>query len=252
MHEPVNRVRPGIAAFEPLLIAGTIPQGARTANFGRVLQSQTNEAFDGDYHSLQVSVQKRFSHRWSARGAYTLQKGHYVGLGNPDGRRVWLDNEIDEDYGRFAADKRHVVALSGTINPIKTFTIASVLSASTGGPINEITGSDGNGDGDNNNDRPIKGTDDRTLAIQSAVDSLGRAVINGLQGPGTLLLDVSFRYSVPLTRVMKSVDLFYDIFNIANRTNLIAPTGNRSSAQFMIPIAAQFPRQMQFGLRVRF
>ena len=30
------------------------------------------------------------------------------------------------------------------------------------------------------------------------------------------------------------------------------PTGNRSSAQFMVPIAAGFARQMQFGFRFRF
>jgi hypothetical protein len=252
INEPVNRVRPGLAAFEPLLIPGAIPAAARTATFARVLQSQTNPAFDGDYHSLQVSLVKRFSRRWSARGAYTLQKGNYVGLGNPDARRVWLDNDIAADYGRFASDKRHVLALSGTVNPWKSLTIASVLSAATGGPINEIIGSDANNDGDNNNDRPIKGVNDTTVPIRSAVDSQGRAVINGIQGPASMLLDVSFRYKIPVTRGVKSLDLFYDVFNIGNATNVINPTGNRASALFMVETAAQFPRQMQFGFRVRF
>ncbi|MBI3264481.1 MAG: TonB-dependent receptor [Acidobacteria bacterium] len=252
INEPVNRVRPGITAIEPLLVPGTLPAAARTLGFGRVLQSQTNPAFDGDYHSLQVSVVKRFSHRWSARGAYTLQKSHYVGLGNPDARRVWLDNDIRADYGRFASDKRHVLALSGTVNPFKAFTIASVLSAATGGPINEITGTDANGDGDNNNDRPIKGVNDATIPIRSEVDSQGRAVINGIQGNGTLLLDVSFRYQIPVTQVLKSLDLFYDIFNVGNRKNITNPSGNRSSSLFMVPVAAAFARQMQFGFRVRF
>ena len=40
------------------------------------------------------------ANRWSGRLAYTLQKSHYVGLGNPDARRVWLDNDIRADYGR--------------------------------------------------------------------------------------------------------------------------------------------------------
>jgi hypothetical protein len=252
INEPVNRVRPGLAAFESLLIPGAIPAAARTANFGRVLQSVTSSAFDGDYKSLQISVVKRLAQRWSARGAYTLQKGNYVGLGNPDARRVWLDNDIRADYGRFASDKRHVLALSGSLNPISTFTIGGVVSASSGGPINEITGADGNGDADNNNDRPIRGIDDLTIPIRSALDSQGRAVINGLQGYGGLVLDMSFRYQVPVTIGLKSIDLFYDIFNVANRTNIINPTGNRSSAQFMVPIAAQFARQMQFGFRIRF
>jgi len=65
-------------------------------------------------------------------------------------------------------------------------------------------------------------------------------------------VDMSFRYSVPLANGLESVDLFYDIFNVLNRENLVAPTGNRASTTFMVPTAAQFPRQMQFGIRVRF
>ena len=77
-------------------------------------------------------------------------------------------------------------------------------------------------------------------------------MINGLEGPGSFLVDVSFRYQLPLKRGLDSLDLFYDIFNLANRTNLVPPTGNRASQTFMIPTAAQFPRQMQFGVRLRF
>jgi outer membrane receptor protein involved in Fe transport len=252
INEPVNGVRPGYAGFADELEPGAIPPAAQTATYGRVLQSQTRDEFNGKYNSLQVAVVKRLSNRWSARGAYTFQKGHYVGLGNPDARRVWLDNDILTDYGRFASDKRNVVALSGSVNPFRNFTVAAVLSSSTGAPINEILGRDANNDADNNNDRPIKGIDDATLAIRSAVDANGRAVINGMQGPETFLLDMSFRYQIPVTRVIDSLDLFYDIFNVGNRENDLAPTGNRSSSLFMIPTAAQFPRQMQFGIRVRF
>jgi hypothetical protein len=63
---------------------------------------------------------------------------------------------------------------------------------------------------------------------------------------------MSFRYQVPLGGGLESLDLFYDIFNVTNRTNLVSPTGNRASANFMVATAAQFPRQMQFGVRVRF
>ena len=77
-------------------------------------------------------------------------------------------------------------------------------------------------------------------------------MINGLRGPGSFLIDMSFRYQIPLAGGLESLDLFYDIFNLIDRENLIAPTGNRASAVFMVPTAAQFPRQMQFGVRVRF
>ncbi len=249
INEPVNRVRPGIAVFDPT--GALIPAAARATPFARVLQTQTSEEFNGDYKSLQVSLIKRLSNRWSGRLAYTLQQSHYVGLGNPDARRMWLDNDIEADRGRFAFDRRTVFAATATVNPWRSFSVATVVSAITGAPINETVGSDVNGDADNN-DRPIRGVNDLTIPIRSAVDSQGRAVINGLEGPGSFLVDVSFRYQIPIKAGLESVDLFYDIFNVLNRENLVPPTGNRASGNFMISTAAQFPRQMQFGIRVRF
>jgi hypothetical protein len=249
INEPVNRVRPGVNVFDP---DGTlIPAQARTQPFARVLQTQTRKEFDGDYKSVQFSFVKRMADRWSGRLAYTLQQSHYVGLGNPDARRVWLDNEIEADYGRFQFDRQHVLAASATVNPWRSLTVATVISAISGSPINETVGADVNGDADNT-DRPIKGINDLDKPILSEVDSQGRAVINGLEGPGSFLVDLSFRYQIPLGAGLDSLDLFYDIFNVANRANLVAPTGNRQANNFMIPTAAQFPRQMQFGVRVRF
>jgi len=249
INEPVNRVRPGVNVFDPT--GELIPAAARNTPFARVLQVQTSPVFDGNYKSLQLSYNKRMSNRWSGRLAYTLQQSHYVGLGNPDARRVWLDNDPGADYGRFVSDRPHVLAASGTWNPWKTLSVATVVSAISGAAVNETVGSDVNGDGDNN-DRPIRGINDLVIPIRSDVDGAGRAVINGLDGPGSFLVDMSLRYSVPLKAGFDSLDLFYDIFNLFNRENLVAPTGNRSSPFFMVPTAAQFARQMQFGIRVRF
>ena len=57
-------------------------------------------------------------------------------------------------------------------------------------------------------------------------------MINGLEGPGSFLVDMSFRYSVPLARGLESLDLFYVIFNVFNRENLVAPAGNRASPTY--------------------
>ena len=249
INEPVNGVRPGVNVFDPT--GELIPPEARGVNFQRVLQTQTRDEFDGNYQSLQVSFIRRMANRWSGRLAYTVQESHYVGLGNPDARRVWLDNDLRADSGLFTSDRRQVLAASGTINPWSTLTFAAVVSAIGGAPINETVGTDVNRDNDNN-DRPIRGVNDGTRAIVSEVDDQGRAVINGLEGPGSFLIDASFRYQVPINRGIDSIDLFYDIFNLTNRTNFVPPTGNRASSTFMIPTAAQFPRQMQFGVRVRF
>jgi hypothetical protein len=249
INEAVNGIRPGVDVIDPsgLLISGD----ARATRFARVLQVQTSPLFDGNYKSFQLSALKRMANRWSGRVAYTLQESNYVGLGNPDARRVWLDNDPRADYGRFTSDRRHVLAASGTVNPWRSLNVATVVSAISGAPVNEIVGRDVNGDLDVN-DRPVRGIDDTLFPIRSPLDSQGRAVINGLEGPGSFLVDLSFRYSVPLASGLESLDLFYDIFNVLNRENLVAPTGNRASSTFMVPTAAQFPRQMQFGIRVRF
>jgi hypothetical protein len=249
INEPVNGVRPGANAFDPdgVLVTGD----ARPTNFARVLLHTSSPLFDGNYHSLQMSLVKRMANRWSGRLAYTLQQGHYVGLGNPDARRVWLDNDPRADYGTFASDRRNVLAASASVNPWSSLTIAAVVSAISGSPINETVGRDVNGDLDNT-DRPIRGIDDLTLPIQSEVDDQGRAVINGIEGPGSFGLDMSFRYQIPIGVALDTIDLFYDIFNLTNRENLVPPTGNRRSATFLIPTAARFARQMQFGVRVRF
>jgi hypothetical protein len=251
--------RPGVDAFDP---TGTlIPAEARGTNFRRVLQNQSNAAFDAGYHSLQVGLQKRMANRWSGRVAYTLQEGKHVGLGNPDAKRVWNDNDIRADYGLFGSNRRNVLAMSATVNVWRSLNVATVISAIDGSRINEIVGSDRNGDGDSTGtaaDRPIRGIEDAVLIrgallpIQSDVDSQGRAVINGLEGPGSLLLDVSLRYQIPLGRANTSLDLFFDVFNLVNRQNDQAPSGNRNSANFMRVTGSQFPRQSQFGIRVRF
>ncbi|MBY0496352.1 MAG: TonB-dependent receptor [Cyanobacteria bacterium] len=249
INEPVNGVRPGVAVFDPT--STLIPAEARGVIFQRVLQSQTSSVFDGDYKSLQVSMVKRMANRWSGRLAYTLQRSNFVGIGTPDSRRVWLDNDPRADYGEFSANRTHVFAASGSWNPWRTLTFATVISAISGAPINETVGRDVNGDLDNN-DRPIRGIDDLTMPIRSAVDSQGRAVPFGIRGPGFFTTDLSIRYQLPLGGRLDSLDFFFDVFNVFNRLNEIAPTGNRSSPNFMIATSAQFALQSQLGIRVRF
>jgi len=249
LNEPVNGARPGVAVFDPT--GSLIPVEARGVNFQRVLQSQTSDVFNGDYKSLQVSLVKRMANRWSGRLAYTLQRSNYVGTGNPDARRVWLDNDPRVDYGEFSANRTNVFAATGTWNPWRSLTFATVVSAISGAPINETVGRDVNGDLDNN-DRPIRGIDDLTRAIESELDSQGRAVPFGIRGPGSFLVDLSMRYQLPLAGKLDSLDFFFDVFNVFNRLNEIAPTGNRSSPNFLIATSAQFPLQSQLGIRLRF
>ena len=249
INEPVNGVRPGVAAFDPSGVL--IPTEARGVNFQRVLQSQTNPEFNGEYKSLQLSLVRRLANRWSGRFAYTLQRSNYVGIGNPDARRVWLDNEIRADYGEFQFNRTHVFAGTASLNIWRSLTLATVVSAISGVPINETVGRDVNGDLDNN-DRPIRGIDDLIRPILSPLDSRGRAIPYGMRAPGSFTVDFSMRYQQPLAGRLESLDFYFDVFNAFNRLNPVAPTGNRSSSVFMTPTSANFPLQSQLGIRLRF
>jgi hypothetical protein len=245
---PIDGVRPSVDVWDPAGIL--VPAEARGTNFRRVRLSGTYPEMNGIYNSLQVSLVKRLANRVSGRMAYTVQRAEATGLRNPDSRRVSMGDDIRADYGRAQDDRTHVFASTGTFNVWRTLNIATVVSAITGRPVNEVTGLDGNGDTDRT-DRPVQGVDDGAFPIRSELDSQGRAVINGLEGPGSFLVDMSVRYGIPLQGA-RSVDLFMDVFNLLNRENLTQPTGNRRSSNFMISTAAQFARQAQFGIRLRF
>ena len=250
--------RLGVNTFDP---GSAIMTGLqRNTTYGRVLQYQTRKELDGSYNSMQFSFIKRASNHWSGRLAYTLQKSNYVGLGNPEARALTNDADPAADAGRFAVDRRHVIAATATVTPWKTLSISAILSKISGAPINETVGRDINGDGVNN-DRPIEDISNfNTVAgvrvfypILSAKDSTGRAVINGIQGPGSVQVDMSFRYQIHLDPAgRRSLDLFFDIFNVSNQKNIVAPLGNHASALFMKETSSLFARQMQLGARIRF
>ena len=246
---PIDGVVPSVDQWDPdgVLVS---PEARGTA-FRRVRISRTHPDANGRYNSVQVSLVKRMANRWSGRAAYTLQKAESVGLRNVDTREVSNAYDVRSDFGLSQDNRTHVLATTGTFNVWQNLNIATVVSAISGRPVNETVGRDVNGDRQSRNDRPVAGIDDAVFPIRSALDSNGRAVINGLQGPGSFLIDMSLRYSIPLGG-LRSVDLFMDIFNVLNRENLTNPTGNRRSGNFMVSTAAQFPRQGQVGVRYRF
>ncbi|MBK5257681.1 MAG: hypothetical protein JJE39_16780, partial [Vicinamibacteria bacterium] len=241
--------RPGVARFDPNSVF--IQGAARNTNFNRVRILTSNDGLNGDYKSLQFAFVRRMANRWSGRLSYTLQKANYVGLGNPDSRTVTNNLDPKSDYGRFASNRTHVLSATATVNVAKNLNLSALLSRLSGVPINETVGQDFNGDG-NNNDRPIQGVSDAGKPILSALDSQGRAVINGIDGPGLFEMAVSVRYSIPLGSDKRALDLFYDVFNLFNTKNLQPGSGNRRNANFNNPTSANFPRQMQMGARIRF
>jgi outer membrane receptor protein involved in Fe transport len=150
--------------------AATTTASASNPILSTISQIQSSES--SNYHGLQVTVQKRMSHGFSAQGFWvwskSLQSENLDTAGNTgnsadttpqDVNNRWLDRQ------RSSFDQRHVVAFSLVWQPNANFqnraarfiangwTITSIVRLQSGNPFNITTGSDNNGDGVTN-DRP--------------------------------------------------------------------------------------------------
>jgi hypothetical protein len=154
--------------------AGTYQATANTTSanpfFSSISQIRSSES--ANYHSLQVTIQKRLTKGFSAQGYYVWSKslqsldldtngntGNSAATEPEDNNNHWLDRQRS-DY-----DQRHVVAGSIVWKPhynfdhralrlvVNDWTITSIIRLQSGLPVNITTGSDDNQDGVNN-DRP--------------------------------------------------------------------------------------------------
>jgi hypothetical protein len=245
--------RPGPSVFDP---DGTlIPVQARNAAFQRVLQYTTSSVFNSDYDALELSVDKRFSNRWSGRASYTLSRSRDVAAASAGGfgivnKRVNDDFNPRRDYGLATFDNRHGFTAGGNWNAWRDFGVGASYRYYSGNPVNEIVGTDVNRDRDTF-DRPVKGRDDLTRPIVSEVDSAGTAIRNGIKGSDKMLLDLRLQY-VHRISGQRTAGVFWEIYNALNRVNYANPIGARNSADFLRSITADEARSMQIGLRYTF
>jgi outer membrane receptor protein involved in Fe transport len=251
INEPVNGVRPGVNGFDP--DGRLIPAGARTTVFQRVLQLQTRDEFNSDYDALELALERRHAQRWSGRVSYTLSRARDVGTTstgiNISLKRVSDDRNPRSDYGRANFDNRHALAMSGHVEIWRGLSGGTVFRYYSGYPITELVGVDVNRDRDTL-DRPVAGVDDAARPIESKLDGNGRAVRNGIDGEGQLILDGRLQYKWRVRR--HEVGWFLEVYNATNHVNFGNPSGNRRSANFMVPIVSNDPRTVQLGLRLTF
>jgi hypothetical protein len=228
-----------------------IPAIARDARFRRVLQYQTRGDFDTDFDSLELSLDKRFSNRWSGRVAYTLAYSNDV-VPNSSALNARLSDDQNPraDYGRATFDNRHAFVATLNTNPWGGLNVGGIFRYYSGYPINEIVGTDDNGDRDRN-DRPVAGIHDAERPIVSELDGNGRAVRNGIDGEPTTLLDLQVQYVLNLPH-SQTVGFFWEIYNALNKTNFGNPSGDRSDENFLVPVEAGLMRSMQLGIRYTF
>jgi hypothetical protein len=219
----------------------------------------TTKYGSSNYDALNLSVEKRYAHNWSIRGAYALGYSRGVTASQTDTPQlqVGTDLHLDEYYGPANVDRRHSAVISGRMEIPKTrgVTLSGVVRMLSGNPF---TIQDTNIDADQNGvlfDPLSAGTYSGTSpdSLQNLRNKGGR---NGAVGPGFMQLDMRAGYRARLGS-HRTLDTFVEVFNLTNHANFTNPSGDRRNAADFLRLnglvaTSGLPRQAQLGLRFGF
>jgi hypothetical protein len=242
--------------------------------------SQYTEDRRSNYHSLQLSLQKRFSRGLTFRTNYTWSKA--LGNYNPEVVPWFADGAIDRmQYGPLDIDRRHRLVISWvwelptmrSDNPFVKFLVngwqwTGIGQYQSGTPYEVTSGRDNSLDGIGD-DRarltgtaidPAAGTDKRvwfnTAAFATnASGTYGDVGPNAFTGPHLYSFDMGvFKRFLITERV--NLQFRAEFFNTFNQVNFNNPNTNVSGGGFgNITSTHSFagdPRILQFGLKLTF
>jgi hypothetical protein len=219
----------------------------------------------GSYHALVLQLNRRLSRRWSLNAHYTFSRAmddvtdfniDYAPHNQLDPGAEWAPSPFNASHRLVAS----ALVESPDASPQSSWlaktaanwTMATLVSVTSGRPFNVLTGYDNLGDGQVNTHRPLGATRD-----------LGH-------GPAFFGIDVrvtkAFRFS---SRVPERLELTIEAFNVLNHTNFQSVNnvvgsltldqlpdpvvGHRGNPVVPLAFTSAFdPRQLQFGVRMRF
>jgi hypothetical protein len=237
---------------------------------------------NANYHGLQTSVDKRFSHGFLVRGFYVFSKsleGAQTQSNQPTGGAEDFRN-LALERGRTNNDRRHTFVMSAIWeinyfnggNPIlkhvlNNWSLAAIGRIRSGTPFTVTTGQDTNVDG-NNNDRaniigdpfldPNRPRADVTKAwfntaafAKPANGADGNSARNFLDNPGHKVFDLSLSREFKIYESMK-LEFRAEMTNAFNLVTLNGPNSNMNSNLFGTINSANDMRKTQLGLRLSF
>ncbi|KAF0247434.1 MAG: ferrienterochelin and colicins outer membrane receptor, partial [bacterium] len=220
-------------------------------------------AFDSYFHSLTLSINRRFTRRFGVLASYTFSKG----IDNFIDVRTDLQETVDplnprQERGLSLQDVRSRFVLSGVVdvgygkNPLFTgYQLSTIINLNSGRPYNLLAGVDLN----RNNDNPVG---DRPLIGNTPIAR------NAGLTPGFANIDLRLTRTISYKEKYKFQG-FVEIFNLFNRVNindvsrifppdaqgnfLLPPKdGGRFTATPQQFVSAFSPRQIQLGFRFSF
>jgi hypothetical protein len=213
---------------------------------------------ESEYDGLNLQLERRYANNWSARVAYSLSysRGTSFDQNERNTDQFLTDLRLDARRGPSPVDRRHVLSINGRTEVPKTggLTLATTIRYMSGAPFTIF---DSNIDADRNgelNDPLPAGTYSGagTNAMQNVKSEGGR---NGARGPDYFQVDLRAGWRRRIST--NTVELFLDIFNLANRTNWDNPSGDRRLPSTFLVLTnlrggSGFPRQAQMGVRFAF
>ena len=217
---------------------GVGPAGYKVGAFqNRVLSIQS--VGQSSYDALNLALEKRFSNRWGGRVSYAL--GHsrgnafeQYGTNGPSlngiQTQVLDDLNLDENWQDSETDRRHIVSLAGRTELWGGITLNAIFRYMTELPFTLIDSNlDINMNGSPFDPLPAgtySGVGDNPITVEHN----GRQA--GARSADYMQLDLRFGWRAR-PRVAQTLDIYFDIVNLTNRTNFNRAVGDRDSGDFL-------------------
>ncbi len=184
-------------------------------------------------HSLNVNLRMRTARWWQSGIRYRLGRMMDDVWANSGTPMNSLD--ISREWARTDWDRRHRLSLYSVLNTPGSFTVGTIVRASSGSPYDWTIGEDLNRDG-------------------SSADRPPGVFRNALQETGNVRLDLRLarKWELPGWQENTALSLSVDAINALNITNFTRFVGNQSSPLFLQPVASSSARRMQVSLEWEF
>jgi Carboxypeptidase regulatory-like domain/TonB dependent receptor len=269
MQQEINPARPGAGAINARRIYAP--------DFASIV-SQTSVG-NSTYHSMQLSVNKRFtggftllaSHTWSKLLDNASSDGDQPA--NPYNLRAEKSLSNLDVAHRFVASFVYDLPRFKNTYPLLRYVFGGwqtngIISLQSGRPFSVVSGRDNSQSGVNQDRADLVGEPklDTGRSHQELIDeyfntaaftqnprgTFGTSGRNILRGPGFASVDFGLGKEIPMLREGHKLQFRAEFFNLFNRVNFNNPNNNLSSAQFGRITTSGDPRVIQFALKYVF